>query len=225
MTYDDAKEALLENLVAKLRATLTKEEHANVMASLWSAVEGRILAQIAVLCRSDSEARSQIEGEVAARLGSILPKWTPSKGPVEAYCAGVVKNVWREYRRSQAMAPREQAPSCHSAEEGEELDLMSFVHSLDQTPSRRASRAETVARLRESISKTTPRVKEVLEAMLTGMSQAEVGRALGIEPSEVSRRVERARGELRTLMGGSSRNEIPGHSSRPEDSTALRSRC
>ncbi len=211
------------DLVNWIRLAQTEgQEAAQARERILEELESTIRPEVDRLSAGKFDLSEQVLNEVRARLLKVLGNWNSAFGTVRAYAVGVARMVWREQRRTEMRTHRKRASEVADGDERSEGGLLDMVRSLGLSPSRSAAQMETVARLRAAIPCTTPEVRELLELLLTeSITQAEAARRLDRQPYEVARLLKRAEGELRTLMGGPSRNVIPGWSSRPDDRTGL----
>lgn len=147
---------------------------------------GAMLARIAASFEADPARRQDLLQEISLALWRALPGWR-GDAALKTFVARVAHNRAVDHVARNAGTTAAPLDETHEDERAD--------------PVRDADRDQQRARLLHAIRGLSLGMRQALVLALEGLSQREIGEALGIDENTVAQRLSRARRELRSRMG------------------------
>lgn len=109
-------------------------------------------------------------------------------------------NACLDFLRHAKATATEQFPT-HIDSDGDEIEVEFADEAVIASPERMLEKKEAVNAVREAIARLSPEAREVVELRdINGFSYEEIAEITGLEIGTVKSRLNRARGQLRTLL-------------------------
>ena len=148
---------------------------------------GAMLARIAQSYEADRGRAEDLTQEILVAVWRALPSWR-GDASLKTFIARIahyraVSHVSRESNR-----PRS-------------VELDEALEAAEPSPEHAAVAADTRARLLDAVRKLPHGHRQVVTLLLEGFTNDEVAETLGLTPNNVAVRLNRAKSELRRLLG------------------------
>lgn len=149
-----------------------------------------LLSRIAASYEADPALRDDLLQDMALALWRGLPTWR-GEAPLKAFIARIAHNRGATH----VMGQLRRSPS---------LGLSEHLVDLKHGPDDYTQLEQCRLRLQDAVRALPLSWRQVVTLALEGFSHAEIAQALGISVGNVAVRLNRARGSLGAVLGGSS---------------------